>query len=57
MNPHWRREKKKLVKIIIFLMILFLCDCLLRSERIATIKINYRFKRLKINVVLNPHVC
>lgn len=57
MNPHWRREKKKLVKIIIFLMILFLCDCLPGSERIGTIKINDRFKRLKINVVLNPHVC
>lgn len=57
MNPHWRRERKKLVKIIIFLMILFLCDCLPRSERISTIKMNYRFKRLKINVVLSPHVC
>lgn len=57
MSPHWRREGKKLVKIIISLMILFLCDCLPRSERIGTIKMNYRFKRLKINVVLNPHVC
>lgn len=57
MSPHWRREGKKLVKIIISLIILFLCDCLPRSERIGTIKMNYRFKRLKINVVLNPHVC
>lgn len=50
-------EKKKFVKMIIFLMILLLCDCLLRLERIGIIKINYRFKRFKINVVLSLYVC
>lgn len=38
-------------------MILFLCDCLLGLERIGIIKINDRFKRFKINVVLNLYVC